>query len=129
MIIQEQKWHSHTRILFVDEYGSVMLELFDEPQFGELNMTAFIFNLWTDPKHRLKGHASELLKLAEEEASKRGHAAVFLDWELEQTPSAVLDWYLRNGYRVVGFNNKGDFNRLRKELSTSKWTHCNSSNS
>lgn len=116
MIVQEQKWHNHTRILFADESGSVMLELFDKPQFGELNMTAFIFNLWTEPKHRLKGIATKFLKLAEEAAANRGHKAVFLDWKLEQSPREILDWYIRNGYHVVGFNDKGNFNRLWKKL-------------
>lgn len=57
MIIQEQRWSGHTRIVFVEEHSSVMLELFDEPQFGTLRMTAFIFNLWTSPEHRRQGRA------------------------------------------------------------------------
>lgn len=113
MIIQEQKWSDHTRILFVNENSSVMLELFDTPQCG---MTAFIFNLWTSPECRCQGHATKMLSIAEQAAAWHGHSAVFLDWKLKDTPTEILDWYLRKGYERVGFNSKGDYFRLKKEL-------------
>ena len=114
MIIQEQKWSDHTRIVFVEEHSSVMLELFDEPQFGTLRMTAFVFNLWTSPEYRRHGQAARMLSAAERTALQRGHSSVFLDWELKESPLEILDWYMRNGYERVGFNSKGDY--FRKEL-------------
>lgn len=116
MIIQEQKWSDHTRIVFVEEHSSVMLELFDEPQLGTLRMTAFVFNLWTSPEYRRHGQAARMLSAAERTALQRGHSSVFLDWELKESPLEILDWYMRNGYEIVGFNSKGDYFRLKKEL-------------
>ena len=116
MIIQEQKWSDHTRIVFVEEHSSVMLELFDEPQFGTLRMTAFVFNLWTSPEYRRHGQAARMLSAAERTALQRGHSSVFLDWKLKKNPLEILDWYMRNGYERVGFNSKGDYFRLKKEL-------------
>lgn len=116
MIIQEQRWHDRTIILFVDEYGSAQLELFDKPQLGDLQCTAFVFNLWTNPEHRCQGHATNMIAAIERAAAKHGHSAVFLDYELAESPREILEWYLRNGYRVVGFNDNGDFNRLKKQL-------------
>lgn len=116
MIIQEQRWHNRTIILFVDEYGSAQLELFDKPQLGDLKCTAFIFNLWTKPEYRCQGHATNMIAAVERAAAEHGHSAVFLDWELSNTPREIRDWYIRNGYEIVGFNNKGNFNRLKKQL-------------
>lgn len=120
MIIQEQKWANHTRILIVDEYASVQLEIFDKPQFGSLNITAFIYNLWTAPEHRRKGYAKRMLAVAEREAASHGQSSVFLDWNLKDTPHAIREWYMRNGYAEVGFNSTGDYSRLKKELNTTK---------
>lgn len=117
MIIQEQRWHNHTLILFADEQGSAQLELFDKPQFGSLQITAFIFNLWTVPEYRRQGHAKKMLEIVERAAAERGHSAVFLDWDSENCPREIRDWYIRNGYIEVGLNSKGNFSRLRKDLS------------
>ena len=117
MIIQEQRWHNHTLMLFADEKGSAQLELFDKPQFGSLQITAFIFNLWTVPEYRHQGHARELLEIVEKAAAERGHSAVFLDWDSENCSREIRDWYIRNGYVEVGLNSKGNFSRLRKKLS------------
>lgn len=123
MIIQEQKWSDHTRIVFVEEHSSVMLELFDEPQFGTLRMTAFVFNLWTSPEYRRHGQAARMLSAAERTALQRGHSSVFLDWELKESPLEILDWYMRNGYERVGFNSKGDYFRLKKNSKKPQLTN------
>lgn len=98
-LIQEQKWKNYTRYLIIIEGASAQLELYHKTAwFGG---TAFLYALWTDPEHRKKGKAKELMNIAEKTASKLGHNALFLECDQENDPF-VLEWYHRTGYKDKG---------------------------
>ncbi len=102
MMIQRQVWSDKVRYLIADEYGSVMVELYDEPQqWGEHYGTAWIWGLYIFPHSRRKGHARRLLEEVEHIAAKAGHKDVFLQWEERNTPREILDFYKRQGYCEV----------------------------
>lgn len=99
MIIQVQKWYGHLRYLIIHSYGSVMLDLFPEAQ--EFGGTAYIWGLYVGERDRRKGIATILLDEAEHIAKTNNHDAVFMAWELKNTPVEVLKWYQRRGYDEV----------------------------
>lgn len=102
MMIQRQVWNDKVRYLIADEHGSVMLELYDEPQqWGEHYGTAWIWGLYIFPHSRRKGHARRLLEEAEFYATKAGHKDVFLQWEERNTMRTILEFYKRQGYCEV----------------------------
>lgn len=98
MIEQRQKWSEYTRYLIADTCGSVQIEMHDEVQ--DWGGTAWIYALWVNEDSRRHGIATALLKRAEDVARKAGHKSVFLEWEEDNTPQGVLDFYLRSGYNV-----------------------------
>lgn len=117
MLIQRQVWNDKVRYLIADEYGSVMLELYDEPQqWGEHYGTAWIWGLYVCPCNRRKGHARRLLEEAEFYATKAGHKDVFLQWEERNTPCEILDFYKRQGYCEIEADDGRTEIMLRKEL-------------
>ena len=115
MTIQEQKWHDFTRLLLVEEGGSVQLELYDEPQ--EFGATAFLYALWVDESHRRQGIAGRLMEQAEHELRKRGHKSVCLEWKLKDTPVEIFKWYERLGYDEKSFDGHGTWALMIKELN------------
>lgn len=64
MMIQRQVWNDKVRYLIADEYGSVMVELYDEPQqWGEHYGTAWIWGLvYLPPTHAAKDTQGDCLK-------------------------------------------------------------------
>lgn len=100
-IEQKQVWNNKIIYLIADEYGSVQLELYKERQrFGG---TCWLWDLFVLPEHRRQGHAKQLLRRAEEIARAEGHKSVIMEWEEENTPYGVLQWYLREGYNDFRF--------------------------
>ncbi len=94
-IIQQQKWGNYTRHIIMIEGASVQLELYHKTAwFGG---TAFLYALWTDPEHRKKGKAKELMVLAETIASNFGHKELFLECDQDNAPF-VREWYYERGY-------------------------------
>lgn len=113
---QKQIWHDHIRILITtsDDKGSIQLNLYDAKQ--DFGGTAVIYALWVDPLFRRQKYASKLLTRAEDLAKVSGHDSVFMEWELEDTPKEILDWYLSIGYRLRKFNTDGSYALLEKAL-------------
>lgn len=112
--IQKQTWHSKTLYLLTTEGGSVQLDIYTQPQ-GEYGIPAFIHNLWVQPYCRKEGKAKELLDKAETIAHNRGVSAVYLEWEVADTPRWMLDHYIRRGYEELEF---GDgYALLKKSLN------------
>lgn len=99
MIIQRQVWHDHTKYLIVNDYSSVQLNLYNVEQ--PFDSTAFIYALWVEPAHRHQNCAKELLTTAENIALKNGYKFVLLEWEKNDSPKWVLEWYLRVGYKEI----------------------------
>ena len=119
MKIQEQKWHDFTRLL-ITEYnpieilGSVQVELYNEPQ-DDYGTTAYIYGLWVDSRRH--GYATALMDKAEDEARKRGHKIVALQWKLEDTPREIFSWYVRRGYKEKSFDGRATWALMIKELN------------
>lgn len=117
MLIQRQVWNNKLRYLIVDEYGSVMLDLYDElQQWGEHYGTALIWGLYVYPNYRRKGHARQLLEKAEFYAAKEGYKDVFLQWVKRNTPYEILEFYKQQGYCEIDVDDKRTDIMLRKEL-------------
>lgn len=57
---------------------------------------AEVLNLATDPSHRRKGHATWLLRAAEEEARFRGADTLFL--EVRESNSPAIEFYENRGF-------------------------------
>lgn len=118
MLIQRQVWHDHTRYLIADEYGSVMLDLYDNPvHSGSSYGEAWIWGLYVCPCHRRKGHARRLLEEAEFYAAKEGFKEARLQWEIKNTPREVLDFYKRQGYVEIDADTERREIMLRKDLT------------
>lgn len=115
---QKQRWHDHTRVLITttDDRGSIQLNLYDTEQ--EFGGSAAIYALWVDPQFRRNGYAKTLLRRAEEIALNSGHASVYMEWELRETPREVLNWYLSCGYKVREEYVAGENILLEKKLTT-----------
>lgn len=102
MNIQQQTWKEYTRYLISDEYGSVMINLYNEPQkCGSKSYTAWIWGLYVYPEHRRKGHAKRLLEEVERIALENGHKDVCMAWDAEETRKDILDFYIHKGYNPV----------------------------
>lgn len=102
MNIQKQEWKEYTRYIISDEYGSVMLNLYNEPQKCESKLyTAWIWGLYVCPQYRRKGYAKLLLKEAERIALENGHKDVYMEWDGKETPLDILDFYVREGYMIA----------------------------
>lgn len=113
--IQKQEWHDYTRfLLFADEGGSVAVELYPTEQ--NWGSRAWLYGLYVDPENRRKGLGKLLLYHAEEVARIEGHKAISLEWAEKDTPEAILQWYLRNGYDEKQFSGNGDYYLLEKKL-------------
>lgn len=60
------------------------------------------------PKYRRKGYAKEFLREAEQLVFNKGHKAIFMAYRKNSTPKWTLDFYIREGYKVVE-KDKGGF--------------------
>lgn len=98
-IVEKQEWKNEIRIIIINDFGSVHLDLYKEKQ--EDDILAFIYNLWVNPKYRRKGHAKYFMDYAEKMAIIKGYDKVHLRWDLENTSLEILEWYKRNGYIPV----------------------------
>lgn len=100
----------HTTFVYEDK-GKVSLEVDKEldGKTGEEEPYGYIFDLWVNEEYRKAGIASVLLEAAESKAKELGLPKVRLHWESEDTPKYVLEWYLRKGYKEIGFNSTQTF--------------------
>lgn len=82
-----------------------MLNLYNEQQkCGSKLYTAWIWGLYVCHKYRRKGHAKLLLKESERIALENGHKDVYMEWDAEETPREILDFYFRRGYMLASDN-------------------------
>jgi ribosomal protein S18 acetylase RimI-like enzyme len=114
IIHQVQRWAYRTKHIFMEEHASVQLELYNK--YTEDGTRAYIYALWTDDGFRRRGRAKKLLQLAEEEARTHGYMKVRLDFSSADSADFVLNWYLRNGYKVIGYDQKYNRSILEKTL-------------
>jgi ribosomal protein S18 acetylase RimI-like enzyme len=99
MIYQRQHWKDHDIIILIDKYSSVHIEL--------NKSIACIYNLWVDEKFRKQGHAKFLLEKAELLIKGNKYRSSHLYWS-PHSEKFVLDWYKRQGYKVVNTHFNGE---------------------
>lgn len=111
LIIQEQKWNGFIRYIVLDKYGSIIMDLFDEPQQWWRNSTntgtAWFWSLFVLPEFRMQGHAKRLIAEAERMIFEKGHKSVYACVEERLTPHEILDFYIRQKYFVVEKSKEG----------------------
>jgi hypothetical protein len=99
--IQKQKWKNETRILIVaiDTNSSVQISIpsYDSSISGKAD--ALIYALFVGKNHRRCGVGNFLLHLAEKQAMFNGVKTIGLEFDKEESPDYILDWYLRRGYK------------------------------
>lgn len=100
-MIQKQIWKDEIRILITDEnnLGSVQISipLYISDIFSKAD--ALIYALFVDDTHRRCGVAKHLLQLAEQQAMLNGVKTIGLEFDKEESPDYILNWYLRRGYK------------------------------
>ena len=113
-IIQRQEWKDEVRILIIDNYGSVQLSIpfYHNKLTGKAD--ALIHTLYVDIKHRRQGIAKRLLHLAEQQAKLNHVKVVELEFDIRDTESFVLNFYLKNGYKPFNRTNKLLIKNLNK---------------
>lgn len=116
MIAQVQHWNNKDIILLMYKDGSASAQMHLYPEVQNFGGTAWIWDLWVEESSRRKGVARELLNRLERLAKSNGHRSVFLEWEKVNTERWVLDWYLRRGYEVKEFGDRGRWRLLEKKL-------------
>lgn len=106
MNIQKQTWYNLTRFLIYTTDGSVQLEIY--PYKG------YIHSLWVDEYARKVGKGTTLFKAAESIAKEEGCKYITIEWDINDSPTWVLNWYKDMGYKEE-FATK-DFAVLKKVL-------------
>ncbi len=103
-MIQHQYWEDSIRILITDEQHHGSVQVFiphraeDRPASGKAD--ALIYSLWVDEHHRGHEVAKHLLEAAEREMKRYDVEAVAIIWDARDSPTWVLHWYKRLGYKV-----------------------------
>lgn len=102
-MIQKQTWKDEIRILITDEqnHGSVQISipLYVSDIFGKAD--ALIYALFVDDTHRRCGIAKRLLQLAEHQAKLNGVKTIGLEFNKDESEDFVLNWYIKNGYKLL----------------------------
>lgn len=103
--VQKQEWENCTRYIILNKYGSIIVDLYKKPQRWWDNSTqvstTWVWGLYIVPKYRMKGYAKEFLREAEQLVFSKGHKAIFMAYHKDSTPKWVLDFYIREGYKIV----------------------------
>ena len=86
--------HTPLNLLELDEKGEVIAGLLGGTYWGWM----YVDILWVHEQHRHQGIGTTLLRLAEEEAVKRGCHHAHLDTMSWQAPA----FYQKRGYEIVG---------------------------
>lgn len=112
MKVQEQHLGNHDSFLLISEYGdaSVCVRIVkSEPTH------AYIGSLWVAEKDRRKRVGGILLEQAELLAKSHGCKYVALAYDETFSPTWVLEWYKRIGYKPYKVNSIG-WILLKKEI-------------
>lgn len=101
-MIQRQEWNDFVRYLIVEEYGSIIVDIYNKPQLLDCGTYSeygriLIWSLYVQPEYRRMGFARRLLAEAEKIARLTGRQYVYMFWK-NTTPIEVLHFYKRLGY-------------------------------
>lgn len=107
-----QDWKSYKRVIIVSDKGSVFVELYD--QYLCYNIKAQIWGLFVEESFRNKGVGKQLIQYAENVIKQFGEQRIAIIWD-NSTPSWIMDWYKKSGYKFIQDLNDTDF-LLVKEL-------------
>lgn len=107
-MIQRQIWKDEIRILITDEqnHGSIQISIPHYKCRISDKADALIYALYVDSSYRRKGIATKLLQLAEYQIKLNGLQIAGIEFDKEESESFVLNWYLRNGYKLFSKRNK-----------------------
>lgn len=90
------------RFFVAEEDGEIVG--FSRVHIYRWNKSAYVINLLVDSGYRRRGIGSLLLKTAEEFARKNGARVLMFDTAIDNIPA--LNLYLKNGFRICGYNDK-----------------------
>lgn len=100
-IIYKATWPSGDNVVislyndFPCQIGIIEIRIY---KTGEHKGEAYLWNLHVVKNSRGKGYGRLLLDEATAFAMSQGCKAVSLDWDIEEAPKWVFDWYVRNGF-------------------------------
>lgn len=112
MKVQEQHWKDFDRFLLINECADASVRV--SIRKSEPNL-AIIDSLWVSEKDREKWVGGFLLEQAEMLAKSKGCKYVALAYDETFSPTWVLEWYKRIGYKPYKVNSVWCL-LLRKEL-------------
>lgn len=115
--IQVQEWLFGKRVLVFDasHQGSVIIDMCNKKTAPHAECDAYIWSLWVNADARGNGIGRKLLQQAERIADSFGCQNVGLSWNKKEAPAWVFDWYIKQGYAEVSFDDYGEV-FLRKDL-------------
>lgn len=112
---QRQPWSEFTRYIIANRHASIQLEVF--PKVQDWGGRCWMYGLFTDPQHRRKYYAREVLGRAEQLAKEEHCDSITIEWRAADTPKEVLEWYMRLGYKIYSSPTKdGTIFCLRKRF-------------
>ncbi len=118
MYIQKQHWEGTCdRLLIVDVTGcgTVQVDIFHtDKQKEHYRADCLLWGLWVDEDHRKQCVASAILDIVELRLWEAGCKTIALEWNEQESPLWVRDWYERLGYEEKVFG-KG-YSLMVKEL-------------
>ena len=76
---------------------------------GERRGEAYLWNLHVADNRRGRGYGRALLSAAYDVAMLAGCGRITLDWELQDSPQWVFDWYVREGFDEQEFGRGSAF--------------------
>ncbi|MEM3566469.1 MAG: GNAT family N-acetyltransferase [Candidatus Bathyarchaeia archaeon] len=90
------------RFFVAEESGEIVG--FSRVHFYRWNKSAYVISLLVDAGYRRRGIGSLLLKAMEDFARENGARVLMFDTAIDNIPA--LNLYLKNGFRICGYNEK-----------------------
>ena len=102
MLLYSTEWTNtdNTVISLYEKGNTLQIGIVEVTVFktGDRKGEAYMWNLHVNEDHRGRGYGRALLSEAYDVAMLAGCETVTLEWESEDTPQWVFDWYVREGF-------------------------------
>ncbi|MCD6522826.1 MAG: GNAT family N-acetyltransferase [Candidatus Diapherotrites archaeon] len=96
-----RNWSDIAEMFVVEEKGRIIG--FTGLEYHEWNNTAQIVNVFVHPKYRKRGYATKIIRFLVEYVKGKGYRSLLAE---APSMSPVLGAYLKNKFRVCGFNDR-----------------------